>query len=82
VIQVLGMSPLTNKELCSLAFECQVPPDFPVVNWNVTFPDKPKPPPRPPQPPTVVDFRKRKDIEEFSRIILARITEIECSAFV
>ncbi|CAF2554038.1 unnamed protein product [Rotaria sp. Silwood2] len=51
IIEVLAMSPLTNKELCSLAFECQAPPYFPVVIWNVTFPDKPKPTPRPPQPP-------------------------------
>ncbi|CAF3066537.1 unnamed protein product [Rotaria socialis] len=52
VIEVLAISPLTNKELCSLAFECQAPPYFPVVGWNVTFPNKPKPTPRPPQPPT------------------------------
>ncbi|CAF4063326.1 unnamed protein product, partial [Rotaria sp. Silwood1] len=51
IIEVLSMSPLTNKELCSLAFECQAPPYFPIVSWNVTFPDKPKPTPRPPQPP-------------------------------
>ncbi|CAF1463162.1 unnamed protein product [Adineta ricciae] len=51
VIEVLALSPLTNKELCSLAFECAAPPYFPVVNWNVTFPDKPKPTPQPPQPP-------------------------------
>ncbi|CAF3614912.1 unnamed protein product [Rotaria sordida] len=52
IIEVLVMSPLTNKELCSLAFECQPPPYFPIVGWNVTFPDKPKPTPRPPQPPS------------------------------
>jgi hypothetical protein len=56
VIEVLTLSPLTNKELCSLAFECQAPPDFPLVNWNVSFPDKPKPAPRPPTPPTVDDY--------------------------
>jgi hypothetical protein len=50
------MSALTNRELCSLAFECQAPEYFPVVNWNVTFTNKPKPAPRPPQPPTVDDY--------------------------
>jgi hypothetical protein len=53
------MSPLTNKELCSLAFECEAPSYFPLVNWNVTFPDKPKPTPQPPQPPTVNGFKKK-----------------------
>jgi hypothetical protein len=53
VIQVLGMSTLSNKELCSMAFDCQIPPHVPVVTWNVTFPDRPKPTPRPPQPPAV-----------------------------
>jgi hypothetical protein len=56
VIEVLALSALTNKELCSLAFECQAPAYFPVVNWNVTFPNKPKPIPRPPQPPTVDNY--------------------------
>ncbi|CAF1108747.1 unnamed protein product [Adineta steineri] len=52
VIEVLAMSPLTNKDLCSLAFECPKSPYAPVITWNVTFPNKPKPTPRPPQPPT------------------------------
>lgn len=53
VIEVLGVTKLTTKELCSLAFECQAPTGFPLVNWNVTFPSQPKPAPRPPQPPKV-----------------------------
>ena len=53
------MSSLTNKELCALAFECKAPPYFPIINWNVTFPDKPKPTPRPPQPPTVCNLIKK-----------------------
>ncbi len=74
------MSPLTNKELCSLAFDCKAPPDFPVVGWNVTFPDKPKPTPRPPQPPVVrIDKISNKSI---FHIILAWITEIECSPYI
>lgn len=53
------MSTLTNKELCSLGFECQPPSYFPLVGWNVTLPNKPKPTPQPPQPPTVSYARKR-----------------------
>ena len=30
---------------------------FPVVQWNVTFPSKPKPTPKPPQPPSVGRWR-------------------------
>ena len=52
VFEVVKLAPLTNKELCSLAFECEPQRDFPVFSWNVTFPDKPKPTPRPPQPPS------------------------------
>jgi len=44
---------LTTKEFCALAFECDTPKDKPQLNWNVTFPNKPKPQPQPPKPPTV-----------------------------
>ena len=62
VIEVLGVTPLTTKELCSLAFQCQAPTGFPLVSWNVTFPNKPKPTPRPPQPPTVSDSSTNEKI--------------------
>ena len=62
MIEVLGITTLTTKELCSLAFECQAPARFPLVNWNVTFPNVPKPTPRPPQPPSVSDsYGKKKN---------------------
>jgi hypothetical protein len=50
---VIEITPLTNKELCTLAFECEPQTDFPALSWNVTFPARPKPTPRPPQPPSV-----------------------------
>ncbi|CAF1315960.1 unnamed protein product [Adineta ricciae] len=52
VFQVVQLAPLTNKQICALAFECQPQRDFPVFSWNVTFPDKPKPTPQPPKPPS------------------------------
>ncbi|CAF0993021.1 unnamed protein product [Rotaria sordida] len=52
VFQVIELTSFTNKQLCALAFECQPQRDFPIFNWNVTFPDKPKPTPQPPQPPS------------------------------
>ncbi|CAM2712972.1 unnamed protein product [Rotaria socialis] len=52
VFQVLELAPLNNRQICSLAFECQPQTDFPIFSWNVTFPDKPKPTPQPPQPPS------------------------------
>ena len=55
MLQVVQLAALTNKQLCSLAFECQPQTDFPVFSWNVTFPNKPKPTPKPPQPPAVSD---------------------------
>lgn len=63
VIEVLGLSPVTNKELCSLAFECEAPRGTPLITWNITLPDKPKPTPRPPQPPTVWYFYKSRAIK-------------------
>ena len=53
MIEILALSPLTNKELCSLAFECKAAHAYPVITWNVTFPTTPKPEPSPPQPPSV-----------------------------
>ncbi len=53
VFQVIELATLTDKQLCSLAFECQPQTDFPALSWNVTLPDTPKPTPRPPQPPSV-----------------------------
>jgi hypothetical protein len=53
VFQVVELAPLTDKQLCSLAYECEPQTDFPVLSWNVTLPDTPKPTPRPPQPPSV-----------------------------
>ncbi len=49
----MTLTSYNNKQLCSLAFDCQKPLDYPILTWNVTFPDKPKPPPQPPQPPKV-----------------------------
>ncbi|CAF1472859.1 unnamed protein product [Adineta steineri] len=49
-IEIFSMSPLTNKELCALAFDCEDQKDFPILRWNVTIPGS-KPSPRPPQPP-------------------------------
>ncbi len=54
VIAVINSTSYNNKQLCSLAFDCQKQFDYPIVAWNITLPsDKPKPPPRPPQPPKV-----------------------------
>jgi hypothetical protein len=50
------MSRHTSKQLCALALNCEKQSDFPLLRWNVTFPDKPKPPPRPPQPPSVSQY--------------------------
>ena len=55
-MKVIAESRLTSKQLCALAFDCERQFDFPILNWNVTFPDKPKPPPRPPQTPSVSLF--------------------------
>ncbi|CAF1215109.1 unnamed protein product [Adineta steineri] len=52
VLEIIAMSPLNNKGLCALAFKCESQFDFPLLKWNVTLPNKPKPTPRPPQPPT------------------------------
>ncbi|CAF0924132.1 unnamed protein product [Rotaria sp. Silwood1] len=52
MFQVVELTHFNNKQLCSLAFECEPQRDFPIFSWNVTFPDKPKPSPRPPQPPS------------------------------
>ena len=52
VFEVVKLSPLSDKELCSLAFECQPQRDFPILAWNVTLPSNSKPTPRPPQPPS------------------------------
>ncbi len=46
------MSPLTNKELCAVAFDCENQGDFPILQWNITVPGS-KPTPQPPQPPAV-----------------------------
>ncbi|CAF1012169.1 unnamed protein product, partial [Didymodactylos carnosus] len=51
VIQVVGLSKLTSKQLCALAFGCEQQSQIPALNWNVTFPNVPKPPVSPPQPP-------------------------------
>jgi len=52
VIEILTISPLTDKELCAVAFDCGDQTDIPILRWNVTIPGS-KPPPRPPQPPAV-----------------------------
>ncbi|CAF4684401.1 unnamed protein product [Rotaria socialis] len=51
VIEVIGASSLTSRELCALALDCENQSDFPKLNWNITVPGR-KPPPRPPQPPS------------------------------
>lgn len=53
-MKVIAESHLTSKQLCALALNCERQFDFPVLIWNVTFPDKPKPPPQPPHPPLVI----------------------------
>ncbi|CAF0864468.1 unnamed protein product [Didymodactylos carnosus] len=52
LIEILQISTLTNKEICGLAFNCVKQSDIPMLKWNVTFPDKPKPDPIPPLPPS------------------------------
>jgi hypothetical protein len=71
VFQVLELAPLTNKQICSLAFECQPQTDFPILSWNVTLPDTPKPTPRPPQPPSVsrILFFMLQITEIFNRLL-------------
>ncbi|CAF3443492.1 unnamed protein product [Rotaria sp. Silwood1] len=49
-IEILSITPLTDKELCALAFDCENQSDFPSLRWNITIPGS-KPPPRPPLPP-------------------------------
>ncbi|CAF1219201.1 unnamed protein product [Adineta steineri] len=53
VIAVISLSSYSNKQLCQLVFKCYKQIDYPIITWNVTFPDKPKPLPQPPQPPQV-----------------------------
>ncbi len=53
MINVLNLTSYTSKQLCSLALGCNKHYDYPILAWNVTFPDKPKPQPRAPQPPEV-----------------------------
>lgn len=50
---VINSTNYTDKQLCSLALNCQKHAEYPILIWNVTLPDKPKPVPRPPQPPKV-----------------------------
>ncbi|CAF0859177.1 unnamed protein product [Adineta ricciae] len=52
VLEIIVKSPLNNKGLCALAFKCDSQFNYPLLNWNVTIPDKLKPTPRPPQPPS------------------------------
>ncbi|CAF0981469.1 unnamed protein product [Rotaria sordida] len=52
VLEIITTSPLNNKGLCAIAFQCEPQFDFPLLKWNVTLPDKPKPQPKPPQPPS------------------------------
>ncbi len=57
-IEILTVTPLTNKELCALAFDCNDQTRFPALEWNITIPGS-KPTPKPPQPPAVsVNSRK------------------------
>jgi len=51
-LEVVKTSPLNNKELCAVAFDCENQADFPILRWNITLPGR-KPPPHPPQPPAV-----------------------------
>jgi len=62
---VLVTSPLDNKGLCALAFQCDAQSNIPFLKWNVTFPDKPKPTPKPPQPPSVRRQQKFDKIVDF-----------------
>ena len=70
------MSPLNSKGLCALAFQCEPQFDFPLLRWNVTFRDTPKPKPRPPKPPSV---RKEEKLVDIKFYILATITKIHSS---
>lgn len=78
VIQVLALSALSTKDLCSLAFECKSSSSFPLIQWNVTFPNKPKPIPKPPQAPEV--YRSAELWQQWKRFsshfyFLVRCTE-------
>jgi len=50
----MNLTSYSSKQLCSLALGCNKQYDYPVLVWNVTFPDKPKPQPKAPQPPKVI----------------------------
>ncbi len=77
MIEILTTSPLDHKGLCALAFQCETQANFPLLNWNVTFPDKPKPTPIPAQPPSV---RKSEKFDTIIDFLLGRVTEINGSS--
>jgi hypothetical protein len=55
------------KLTCALAFQCDAQSNIPLLKWNVTFPDKPKPP----QPPSV---RRQQEFDKNVDFIVGEIT--------
>ena len=50
-------SPLNHQELCSVVLDCG-PIKNPILNWNITLPNVPKPPLKPPSQPKVLFYKK------------------------
>jgi len=42
VLNIMTVTQLTSKDLCSIALAC-TPVTNPIYNWNVTLPNVPKP---------------------------------------
>ena len=52
VLSIINDTTLTDEELCSFALNC-APITNPIINWNISLPDVPKPPVNPIIPPSV-----------------------------
>ncbi len=53
LLAIARESKLKSAEICSLAIGCSQIED-PILDWNITLPNVPKPPVVPPSPPKVV----------------------------
>lgn len=57
-MSIIVDSPLKDLELCSIVLNCE-PILNPILNWNITLPNVPKPPVVPPAQPKVNYAKKR-----------------------
>lgn len=55
MLSVVKHSSLTSSELCALALDCSSI-DNPILTWNISLPNVPKPPVKPFIPPKVIYF--------------------------